>query len=494
MNEIWPGLCAVAALVALLVLVIRYHVHAFLALLVVSAALGLAAGLPPGTIVDSLQKGIADILREVLLLLALGGMLGRMLETSGAAELIARRVMQAFGTNNTSFAILVAAFLIGIPILFNVGFLVLIPIVWRLQRESGRSLLYFLLPLAFSLGVTHSLVPPHPGIVGAVNVIAGEQNAGRVMIETIIFGIALSFPMALAGWFGPGRYWAKRAFVTAPENMTVRADKEEPAVAQSFALALTIILLPLVLSLVGFGAQLMADFHKPMDGLSASVVGVSGSLANPLPRWMTARLFATEGLPRYLAWVNHTPLQWLLFLGKPAVALAAPTALAFWSYGLRRGWSHAKLGKLTADALVDVGGMIFLFGAAGGFKEIIQATGVGRFIADQMQNVPISPVAIAFLVAAMMRVALGSATASILAASALLASLAPAMAGKETLLVLASACGVTVGTQPADSGFWMIKEYGNLSTADVMLRINGCRLFMALTGAAILLIVEACLR
>src|SRR5262249_62428596 len=107
-------------------------------------------------------------------------MLGRMLEPSGAAELIARRIMDAFGRNNTSFAILLAAYLVGIPILFNVGFLVLIPIIWRLQRETGRSLLFFLLPLSFSLGITHSLVPPHPGIVGAVTNIPGAPEAGRV--------------------------------------------------------------------------------------------------------------------------------------------------------------------------------------------------------------------------------------------------------------------------------------------------------------------------
>ena len=473
MHEYWPGICAATALILLLVLVIRYHVHAFIALLVVSALLGLAAGLPPAAIVEAIQKGIADILREVLLLLALGAMLGRMLEVSGAAELIARRVMQAFGDKNTSFAILVASFLIGIPILFNVGFLVLIPIIWRLQRETGRSLLHFLLPLAFSLGITHSLVPPHPGIVGAVNVIAGEQHAGRVMVETIIFGIALSFPLALIGWFGPGRFWANRRFVAAPENMAVPGDKQEAPVAKSFVLALTIILLPLVLSLVGFGAQLIADLHRP----------------DPLPEWMTFRFFDATDLPRYLRWLNHTPLEWLQFLGKPAVALAAPTALAVWSYGLRRGWSHARLAKLTSDALVDVGGMIFLFGAAGGFKEIIQATGVGKFIEEHMTR-EISPVAVAFIVAALLRIALGSATASILAASALLASLAGSMEGRETLLVLAAACGVTVGTQPADTGFWMIKEYGNLSTSDVMLRVNACRLTMALCGLGFLLLAE----
>lgn len=493
LQTYWPGLGAAAALVALLVLVIRYHVHAFIALLGVSLGLGLAAGLPPAQIVDSIQKGVGDILREVLVLLALGAMLGRMLETSGAAELIARRVITAFGQRNTSFAILLAAFLIGIPILFNVGFLVLIPIIWRLQRETGRSLLYFLLPLSFGLGITHSLVPPHPGIVGAVNVIAGEQQAGRVMVETIIFGIALAFPLALIGWFGPGRYWANRRFVAAPENLTLPSDQQEPAAARSFALALTIVLLPLGFSLVGFGAQLMADLYRGPGPLNSSVMGFGAALVtelHPLPGWMTFTLFDAAELPRYLRWLNHSPLAWLQFLGKPAVALAAPTALAFWSYGLRCGWSHARLAKLTGDALLDVGGMVFLFGAAGGFKEIIHATGIGSFIAEQMKTVDISPVAVGFLVAALLRIALGSATASILAASALVAPLAGAMPGRETLLVLSVACGVTVGTQPADSGFWMVKEYGNLSTSDVLVRFNGCRLLMALTGLAILLGVE----
>ncbi len=461
MHDHWPGLCAAAALMALLVLIIRYHVHAFIALLVVSLGLGLAAGLPPAKVVDAFNKGSADILRDVLLLLALGAMLGRMLETSGAAELIARRIMDAFGPKHTSLAIVLAAFLIGIPILFNVGFLVLIPIIWRLQRETNRSLLFFLLPLAFSLGITHSLVPPHPGIVGAVTNIAGEANAGRVMVETIIFGIALSFPLALFGWFGPGRWWAQRQFVTAPENLSAGTDAREPTVAKSFTLALTIILAPLILSILGFGAKLLQDLSR-------------------LPEWMTAAV-----------WGNHSTLDWLQFLGKPTVALLVPTALAFWCYGLRRGWSHAKLAKLTGDALVDVGSMVFLFGAAGGFKEVIVETGVGKYLAGQMMGLPLSPVAIVFCVAGLMRIALGSATASILTASALLADFARSLPGMETLLVLSIACGVTVGTQPADSGFWMIKEYGNLSPRDVMLRVNGCRFLMALAGLGVLLAVEA---
>ncbi|HZZ77021.1 MAG TPA: SLC13 family permease [Gemmataceae bacterium] len=468
LHDHWPGICAAIALIVLLVSVIYFHVHAVIALFVVSLGLGLFAGLAPAVVVDAIHKGIGDILRDVALLLAFGAILGRMLETSGAAELIARRMINAFGERNTSLAILLAAFLVGIPILFNVGFLVLIPIVWRLQRETKRSLLFYLCPLAFSLGITHSLVPPHPGIVGAVNTLAG-QNSDRIMVETIIFGIALSLPLALIGWFGPGRFWAQRQMVTAPENMSVPDDKKEPPVARSLALALTIILAPLVLSVLGFGASMLRD-------------------RNP-PAWLADAPFETT--PRYLGWLNHALMDWLQFLGKPTMALFVPTALALWAYGLRRGWDQKKISKIVSDSLIDVGGMIFLFGAAGGFKEVIQATGVGAYIAQQMRDLPLSPVAVAFLVAATMRVALGSATAAILTASALLAGLSRSLPGMETLLVLSVACGVTVATQPADSGFWMIKEYGNVSTSDVILRFNGCRLVMALTGVAILLIVEA---
>ncbi len=476
MNENWPGICAAAALALLLALVIRYKVHAFISLLGVSLILGLAAGLPPGQVVDEISAGIGGILRDVALLLAFGALLGRMLELSGAAELIARRIIQALGERNASLALLLASFLIGIPMLFNVGFLLLIPIVWRMQRETNQSLLRFFLPMMFSLGLTHSLVPPHPGIVGAVQAIATAESANRVMVETLIFGIALSFPLALIGWFGPGRIWADRQFVTPPENMSVASDNDakEPPIARSLALALIIVLAPLVLSIAGFGANLLHTLKL-------------------LPDRMTWTLFDVSETPNYLRWLNHSPLSWLLFFGKPTVALGVPTVLAYVCYGLGRGWSHAKMSKITSESMLEVGAMTFLFGAAGGFKQVIVATRVGDYLAQQMMQLPLTPVAVAFCMSAIIRAALGSATASILTASALLAGLAAQRPGFETLIVLSAACGVTVGTQPADSGFWMLKEYGNLSTSDIMLRVNGCRLLMAVCGLGILLIAEAVL-
>ncbi len=399
-------------------------------------------------------------------------MLGRMLDASGAAEVIARTLITAFGPKRASLAILAAAYLIGIPVLFGVGFLLLIPIMYRLQRETGQSLLYFVLPLCFSLGTTHSLVPPHPGIVGAVNALA--PNQGPIMVQTILFGTLMGIPVVLIGWLGPGRWWAKRQFVTVPEHLggeslaspaTPVADAPGSP-KPSFALCVLIVTMPLLLSLIGFSAQLAEAW---------------------MPAWMKEPIFNVT-LEDGCAIAIHSPLEWLKFFGDPVLALLVPTGLAFWLLGMRRGMNRVKLAKIAGNALQDVGGILFLFGAAGGFMQVIKTTGAGDIIAKLFLELDLSPVLICYLVAMLMRIALGSATAAILIAAGLLTRFV--QPGQETLLILAVANGVTFMTQPADSGFWMVKEYANLSVKDVLVRFNACRISMSLTGMGLLLLVE----
>lgn len=506
MNDAWPALCTALALVVLLVLIIRYKLQAFVALVVVSIGLGLAAGMPPEKVLASVGTGLGKIMTDVAVILALGAMLGRMLDVSGAAEVIARTLINAFGTARASLAILAAAYIIGIPILFNVGFLLLIPVMWRLQRDTGKSLLWFALPLVFSMGLMHSLVPPHPGIVGAVTAF-GERAPGRIMVETILFGTLLGVPIVLVGWFGPGRWWASRQFVTVPDKLAPPIEQTAPpsempenaasAPSPSFSISLLVVTLPLLLSLFGFGARLLGDLDRLPAWMMSPVCQ-----AGDLPEWLLAKpdrakpvqaddLKRPPEFPRWLLFLSHPPLSWVRFLGEPAMALLVTTGLAFLVLGRRRGLGCDQLGKLAGDALQDVGSMLFLFGAAGGFKQVIQDTGAGDYIAQEVMKLPLSPVAVAYLVAVLVRLALGSATAAILTASALLAGLAKSLPGQETLLILAVANGVTFATQPADSGFWLLKEYCNLSVRDVMFRFNACRIIMSLTGVAILLIVEA---
>jgi Gnt-I system low-affinity gluconate transporter len=427
----------------------------------------------------SINSGVGSILTGVAVILALGAMLGRMLDVSGAAEVIARTLINAFGTARASFAILVAAYIIGIPVLFNVGFLLLIPIMWRLQRETGRSLLYFALPLCFSLSTTHSLVPPHPGIVGTVNAFTAHlppAERGPVMVQTILFGTLMGIPIVLLGWFGPGRMWASQQYVEAPPHLAGPPDANGPEEngrrRPAFALCVAIVTLPLVLSLLGFATDLLARFGG-------------------LPDWVSDGLDPTTELPAWLSIFQHTPQAWLMFLGTPTMALLIPTGLAFLLLG--RGMNADQLGKVAGKAIQDVGEMVFLFGAAGGFMQVIRDSGAGDYIAEQAMSLPLSPVAVVYLVAVLMRVALGSATASILTASALLASIAelPELRGLEALLVLAVANGVTFMTQPADSGFWLVKEYCNLGVRDVLVRFNSCRITMSLAGLGLLLAYEA---
>ncbi|MFN4261739.1 MAG: GntP family permease [Gemmataceae bacterium] len=475
--SLWAALCTAAALVALLVLIIRFKFQAFVALIVVSLVMGLVAGMPPVQVVKAIGSGVGGILGSVAIILALGAILGRMLEASGSAEAIARPLIDIFGIQRASWAILIAAYLLGIPVLFNVGFLLLIPIMWRLQRDTGQSLLWFALPMSFSLGITHSLIPPHPGIIGAVGNMKGN------MVETMIFGSMLGIPLVIVGWAIPARFWASRQMVIVPPMagaaVEAESDKEEESNEDkplpSFWLVAAIVTLPLWLSLVGFSVDLLQRSES-------------------LPVWMTAPLLFEPGtVPAWLR-IGTAPLaEWLLFLGQPMMALLIPTGAAFLFLGWRRGMVAGRLTQIANTGLRDIGDLALLFGAAGGFKEVIEQSGAGAYIAEQMIQLPLSPVLVAYLTAVLVRIALGSATAAILTASALLADMTTQMPGHTTVLILAVAVGVTFMTQPADSGFWMVKEYINLNVKEVMLYFNGCRIFMSLTGVVILLIVEALL-
>lgn len=472
----WSIIATAASLAILLFLILRWHWHAFAALLVVSIGLGIAAGMPPEATVRSLSKGVGEMLAGVMLLLALGAILGRVLDRSGAALVVAGRLVEAAGIERAPLGVLLASYILGISVFYNVGFLLLIPILYRLQETTRQSLLFGLLPMSFSLSLTHSLVPPHPGIVATVQAFGGTQ-ASQVMIETIIGGALLGIPMALVGWFGPGRAWARRQMVEPPARLAAVTPKprdQPPLTTQNspgLGLSLAVILLPLGLCVLGFGAGLLGDMKR-------------------LPAFLMTSLLQKDELPAFLGVLSHRPVDWLLFLGNPTIALGLTVVVGMIVFGRSQSWSRHDRNKLVSDGLQDVGSMIFLFGAAGGFKQVIQDSGAGLAIANLFASLPLSPVLLAFVTGVAVRAALGSATAAHATTSALLAELALQSGCRASVLVLAVSVGVTFLTQPADTGFWLIKEYGNLSVRDVLVRYNFCRGVMALVGLGILLICE----
>src|SRR5580765_3335122 len=201
----------VATLALLLVLILVVKLHAFVALLISSMAMGLAAGMPPEKVLKSIQTGFGDALGFIAVVLGLGAMIGRFLEYSGGGRALADWLLQKFGIEHAAWAMLAAAFLVGLPIFFEVGFIILVPLVWNLARETKRSLLFYGLPMAAALTMTHSLVPPHPAPAAAPQLLGGDLGS------TILYGAAISLPMSLAAGMLFGTWRAKRLFIPVPE-------------------------------------------------------------------------------------------------------------------------------------------------------------------------------------------------------------------------------------------------------------------------------------
>ena len=198
-------------LLLLLFLILVVKLHAFVALLISAMAMGLAAGMPPDKVLKSIQTGFGDALGFIAVVLGLGAMIGRFLEYSGGGRALADWLLEKFGNEHAAWAMLVAAFLVGLPIFFEVGFIILVPLVWNLARETKRSLLFYGLPMAAALTMTHSLVPPHPAPAAATQLLGGDLGS------TILYGAALSFPMALAAGMLYGAWIARRMYIPVPE-------------------------------------------------------------------------------------------------------------------------------------------------------------------------------------------------------------------------------------------------------------------------------------
>src|SRR4051812_20639996 len=219
-------LLTAASIALLLVLILAVKLHAFLALILTAMTLGLAAGMPPDKILKSIQSGFGEALGFIAVVVGLGAMIGRFLEHSGGGVALADWLLASFGKDRAAWAMLVAAFLVGLPIFFEVGFIILVPLVWNLARETKRSLLFYGLPMAAALTITHSLVPPHPAPAAASQLLGGDLG------RTILYGIGVSIPMAIAAGIFYATWIAGRIYVPVPaiaSSAPVRKESDRPA-------------------------------------------------------------------------------------------------------------------------------------------------------------------------------------------------------------------------------------------------------------------------
>ncbi|WP_068263754.1 GntP family permease [Janibacter limosus] len=411
---------AAGAVALLLLLIIRFKVHAFVALVLVSFLTALATKIAPADVVTTMTDGFGSTLASVALLVGLGAMIGRLLEVTGGAQVLADTLIARFGEDRAPFALGVASLLFGFPIFFDAGLVVMLPIIFSVARRFGGSVLRYALPAAGAFAVMHAFVPPHPGPVAAADLVGADMGL------LLIFGLLIGLPTWYLASYLYGLWAGSRYMVDVPDLLAGDPSTPEAKAGRlpSFGLVLTILLLPMVLIFIDTGLNTMST-----TGL------VDGDAT-----WVSA----------------------LRIIGKTPIALLITTLVAMVVLGWRNR-SKADVETILNDALGPVCAIILITGAGGMFGGVLRASGIGEALAGTLESTGLPVIIAAFVVSAALRVAQGSATVALTTAAGLMAPTIEATSGLSsidlTLVVIAIAGGATVLSHVNDSGFWLVGRF-----------------------------------
>ena len=402
-------IAAVAGLILLLVLIIRFRWQAMIAILVGAITIGLAAGMPFEQIVASVNDGMGNTLKGIALLVGLGSMFGAILEISGGAQTLAVTMVNRFGDRKAAWALGITGLVIAMPVFFDAGLIILIPLAFSLAKRTSRSSLYYAIPLLAGLAVGHAFIPPTPGPVLVATMLG--VDLGWVIMVGVVCG---AFAMIVAGpvW---GAYCGKKYFIPVPEHVASQPDIDTSKLP-SFATVVLIILIPLVLIIL------------------KSVAGVVAAMA---------------------------PMREVInFLGEPFVALTIATLVAMFLLGYRNGYSSKELESVMTKSLEPVGLILLVTACGGVLRYILQYSGLGEIIGGAVASASLPMVVVAFVVAALVRISVGSATVAMTMAAGIIAAM-PEIASLSPLhlacITASIAGGATVCSHFNDSGFWLVK-------------------------------------
>lgn len=423
-HSLYLLIIAAVAVVGLILLIVFAKLNPFIALLGASLGLALAAGMAPQAIIHSFEAGLGNTLGHIAVVIALGTMLGKMMAESGGADQIAFTLIRLFGEKRVHWAMVVIGLIIGLPAFFEVGFVLLIPVAYTVARRTRTSLVLVGLPLVAGLSVVHGLVPPHPAAMLAVTLF--HADVGR----TIFYALLIGIPTAIIA----GPVWAKiiAPHIQLPDENPMadqfldHASAAEGRELPGFALTLATILLPVVLMLAGS---------------LATAITRKGSTANEV----------------------------LGFIGNDDIALLIGAVFSFYSLGRLRGITRATILRYTNECLGPTALITLLVGAGGGFGRILEDSGVAHAVIQLALNSHIPLLLLAWLLAALMRLATGSSTVAMSTAAGIVAPIAlhnPNV--NPSLLAIATGAGSLIFSHVNDGGFWLVKEYFNMSVADTL--------------------------
>jgi GntP family gluconate:H+ symporter len=443
-HSLFLLIAAVSSVIGLILLIVVGKLNPFLCLMLVSLALAVAAGMPLEKIVGSFETGMGNTLGHIAIVIGLGTMLGKMMAESGASARIAETLIRLLGERRVPWSMMLAGLIVGLPVFFEVGFVLLVPIAFTVARRTRTSLIMIGLPMVAGLSVVHALVPPHPAAMLAVTIF--HADVGR----TILYGLLVGVPAAAIA--GPlyARFIAPRIVLDAHNPMADEfVEHDANRALPGFALSMATILLPVVLMLLGSWA---------------------GYLAAPG------------------TWSNRL----LHLLGTADMALLVAVLVSFITLGLMRGFSRVTILKFSNECLAPTAGITLLVGAGGGFGRILQDSGVSQAIVAVALHAHVSLLLLGWLVAALLRLATGSATVALATAASIVAPILAHSPGvRPELLAIATGSGAMIFSHVNDGGFWLVKEYFNMSVADTMKTWSITETLMSFIGLLLTLALAA---
>lgn len=412
-----PLLIVIFGIVLLFLLIARLKLNAFIAFIIVSLLVGVAEGMDFLKVVDSIRNGLGETLGSLVMILGFGAMLGKLVADSGAAQRITTELVNKFGKKNIQWAVVLTGFIVGIPMFYSVGFVILVPLVFTIAATTGLPLIYVGLPMLASLSVTHGYLPPHPAPTGIA--IMFNADIGK----TLLYGIVVAIPAIIIA--GPlfSRTIKKIEATPIKEflNPKILTDEEMPSTATSILTALLPVILIAIASLV--------DILAPDGNIIKEITAI---------------------------------------IGNPVIALLISVLVAIYTLGLARGRKMKELMDSVSSAVAGITMVLLIIAGAGALKQVLIDSGVSEYIGDMLKGSTISPLILAWLIATVIRVCVGSATVAGLTAAGIALPLISTSGVSPELMVLAIGSGSLMLSHVNDGGFWLYKEYFNLSVKDTL--------------------------
>jgi Gnt-I system high-affinity gluconate transporter len=415
----------------LLLLMIRFKLNGFIALILVALAVALLLGMPVGNVIATIENGVGDTLGGLALIIGFGAMLGKLLADYGGAQRIASTLIEKSGRQYIQWAVVLTGFIVGFALFYEVGFVLLLPLVFTIAASARIPLLYIGVPMAAALSVTHGFLPPHPGPTAIALIFQADMG------KTLLFGTILAIPTVILAGPMYARF-LKGIDKPIPEglfNPKAFTEKEMP----SFAVSVGTALVPVIL--------------------------------------MAVRAFAEMLLPK-----GHAGLVYAEFFGDPVMATLIAVLIAIFTFGLNRGRSINEVMGTIAGSVKVIAMILLIIAGGGAFKQVLVDGGVDKYIASIMHESRISPILLAWSIAAMLRIALGSATVAAITAGGIVAPLIATTGTSPELMVIAVGSGSVIFSHVNDPGFWMFKEYFNLTIMETFKSWSALETIISICG------------